>query len=143
VKRWARKHDACFHCKRTDRKHEAKGLCVSCYGYHWQTDKVKARRKAKRIEQDTVANRYAKVRAWHEANAKRVAESKRQWRIRTGKVAKWPVGKSVVVQFAGFPCVGKIVSTPTNGSAIVVLKGGTKIQVSKRWLKEPFAEGVS
>lgn len=29
--RWSRHHDHCVTCKRTDRKHNAKGLCWSCY----------------------------------------------------------------------------------------------------------------
>lgn len=73
--RWAVLHDQCRHC--TDRPHEAKGFCSNCYGYHRDKESARAKRKAKRLEKNTVAARYRKVRTWCEANAERVAESKR------------------------------------------------------------------
>lgn len=30
INAWARDYDACLKCKRTDRRHNAKGLCVAC-----------------------------------------------------------------------------------------------------------------
>lgn len=61
--RWSYEHDCCRHCGRTDRPHEAKGFCTSCYGYQHDPAAARAKRKAKRLRDDLVAKRYPKVRA--------------------------------------------------------------------------------
>lgn len=47
LNRWARYFDECINCHTTQRKHNARGLCVNCYvAEHAKTPREKARRKA-------------------------------------------------------------------------------------------------
>lgn len=38
--KWSRQHDCCVNCKRTDRKHESKGLCLNCYHTQYSLDNI-------------------------------------------------------------------------------------------------------
>ncbi len=127
-------YDRCRRCGRNDRPHEGLGFCYNCYGYHKDPERVKARRKASRLRNDSVAKRYPKVRAWHERNADRVREYKRRYH-EAHYQPRWPIGMTVWYQLAGFWCEGVIQDRPTNCSIVVKLKGGTIVRTSARALR--------
>lgn len=134
--KWSRHHERCSHCGRTDRPHMACGLCRMCYAYHRDPEKEKARRKAKRIKDDTVRKRYKKVRRWHKKNASKVKAYKREWHQQNGPKPKWPVGLTVWAKYAGFWCEGTITDRPNNCTIIVTLKGGTVLRTASRWIRK-------
>jgi len=141
--RWSLKFDKCQRCGRTSVRHMAKGLCMNCYGYHRNVEAVKARRKNKRIENDTVAKRYPKVRAWHVANAEHVAKSKAEW-YQANHPPKWPIGKECWVKWEGFWCRGTIVDIQGARKRIVIVQllGGTMVRTSQKWLEETNPESL-
>lgn len=45
---WSRKHSCCIKCRGTEKKHNAKGLCIICYDkFHKSLPEVKVHRAAK------------------------------------------------------------------------------------------------
>lgn len=134
--RWMRsgEYDRCRHCGRNDRPHEGLGLCYNCYGYHRDPDGAKARRKASRLRNNTVAKQYERVRAWHERNAEKVREYKRRYH-EAHRQPRWPVGMTVWYELCGFWCAGRVIERPNNCTIIIKLKGGTIVRTSARKLR--------
>ena len=121
---WSRngKFDSCQKCGTTERKHMALGFCERCYNtyrYALNIDKEHARRKAKRLAEGTVEQRYSKVRAWVEANRDRNAAVKKAWHAAR---VKWPVGLKVWFWWKGFWRSGSI--TAKRGKVVTVTVPG-------------------
>ena len=133
--RWSRAHERCRHCGRTDRPHGRLGLCTNCYSYHRDPAAAKAKRKAKRLENDTVAKRYPRVRAWHEAHAEEVRAYKRAWHKRTYE-PKFPIGKKVWFKEGPWWLEGEIVERPNNTTIILKVRGsGRLVKTGCRWVR--------
>jgi len=149
---WSSKADACRGCGRTDKPHEARGLCHRCYAawryrtnYNSTAEKSRRRAKAYRLRTDYDARDWERKKSdprqkeWHRKASLNYAR----------KHAKWPIGSLVRTSLGnidlddqirprlsrsaknGHPYLTGRIKSTSNASAIVQFDSFT--------LKIPFA----
>lgn len=67
---WSRSHEHCTRCRRTDRRHEGKGLCRICYPNYRHPALARFKKKQRRLHMSDA--QYQKqieaTRLWRERN---------------------------------------------------------------------------